>query len=669
SLALTGCPLKSSPPGPKNIQYNLLRYTGPDILRQLSAPTQKWRQLLLILNSPYFRIRKYRWPIFVIMALLMLALAKQTLSYRPSVSVDDLSYASEETIEAKKSHIKAFGSPDSNLFYLEGMDFLSEAGINFLFRLEGDIRAEVPFIREVNSIIKLFPASVRLPLEEGSAEAARNQKWLKNRAQNSPAVANQLISLDGRKTLLVMDFVALPDKKQRAAQGLSPESPQISIGRALENILLRYKEAHPSGSAETAGLKIWSSGAGHIVYQQYSFYINDLSKTFILLALVMLLLIFFMLRSWIAFIGTLLIFVMANWLTIGLMSLLELTIDLTFLMIPVTIGVATAIGYSVHFYNHFKHSLQHTSVDTALSIAWLRCIRPISFTALTTMFSFLSLRFVPISAIQNIGYACLIEVLIIYILTMTLFPLLLSFTRFRNKHQRLLAHSKWAFSVQLEQLTRLAFHFRKIILTVAVLLFLLGLYYIPGLRANYTFSEFIGRENQLIKDLTYLEQSEFAPVGTVSIIVHNENGLFSAADEGENLARLENLAQVLDEIEGEEIIKRVFWLGDLIEDAARLRGRKDGITSVRSMAELNGLLQLSKRLSGFDGASWLTEDRKSLRILLDVKAFESQPFVDLTAKYRQRIEDVMPSAAVFFTGFIMDTSRGDLLMTQSFIKS
>ena len=617
-------------------------------------------KFLLSLDSPYFRIRKYRSVVLVMVALLMLAVARYTFSYRPSVNVDNLSYISAEATQAKNAYLRAFGNPDSNLFYLEGVDFLSERGINFLYRLEQDIQAEMPLLKESSSIIKLFPSYVRLPLELGSSEATRNQQWLKRRISQSTAVAKQLISTDGRKALVVMDFEALPSKDQ--SQSLPVESSYISIGRAMEKIQYRYQQSH--WAAE--GLKIWNSGAAYIVYEQFTFYINDLSKIFILLSLVMLLLIFLMLRSWLAFLGTLLVSIVANWLTIGFMSLLGQTIDLTFLMIPVTIGVATAIGYSVHFYNHFKHSLQHTSVDIALAIAWLRCIRPITFTALTTMFSFLSLRLVPIPAIQTTGYACLIEVLVIYTLTMTLFPLLLSFTHFQEKYRRPLLHGKWTFAVQLERLTQFSFRFRKSILTIAVLLFLLALYYTSGLRANYKFSEFMGSENQVVKDLAYLEQSEFAPVGTVSVAIHNEEGLFS--DQGD-IGLLKDLQQVLNEMEGEDIVKQVFWLGNLIEDAAQLRGYQDGIGSIRNMAELNGLILLSKRLSGFDGANWLSPDRKSLRILLEVKAFESLPFVDLTEKYRLRIEEAARGSRAFFTGFIMDTSRGDLLMTRSFIKS
>ncbi len=632
---------------------------------------------LLSLNSPYFGIRKYRSIILTTVILLVFIVAPYTLSYRPSVNVNNLSYVSENTLEAKKAYLDAFGSPDSNAFYLEGIDFLSEKGINFLYQFEQDIQAQIPFLKDSNSIIKLFPPSIHLPLEIGSPEAERNQKWLKRRALSSLVTARQIISEDGRKTLLVMDFETLPSEQELAVQGLPVESPYISIGRAMEKLLQDYllkwarlataQADKQRQEKPTQELKIWSSGAAHIVYQQFSFYLKDLRKIFILLLCVMLLLIFLMLRSWLAFIGTISVSILANWLTIGFMSILGFSVDLTFLMIPVTIGIATAIGYSVHFYNHFKHSLQHTSVDTALAIAWLRCIQPITFTALTTMFSFLSLWLVPIPAIQATGYVCLLETLLIYILTMTLFPLLLSFTNFKEKYNKLQLHNNWALSVQLERLIKFSFRFQKTILSSALLLFLIGLYYISGLRANYKFSEFMGQENQIVKDLAYLEQTEFAPVGNVSIIVYNENGLFMNGDEG--IAMLQNLNKILKEIEKEDAIKHSFWLGELIEDAAQIKGQKNGVASISSMAELNGLLLLSKRLSRFDAARWLSLDQKSLRILLEVKTFESQPFIALIEKYRQQIETAAPGSRAFFTGFIMDTSRGDLLMTQSFIKS
>ncbi len=604
----------------------------------------------------------------------MLLLARYTLAYRPSVNVENLSYISEETEMARRAYLQAFGSPDSNLFYLEGMDFLSRAGINFLYRLEQDIAAEIPYLKQISSVLDLFPPNVRLPLSDASPEqdreAVRNQRWLSRRALHSPAATGHLVSRDGRKALIVLDFETLPTEEELRAEGQPQESPLIIIGRAMEQIQQRYRKA----PLVPAGLKIWTSGAAHIVYQQFSFYISDLTKVFVLLLIVMLLLIFFMLRSWLAFIGTLLSSFIANWLTIGIMSMLGLSVDLTFLMIPVTIGVATSIGYSVHFYNHFKHSLQHTSVDMALAIAWMRCVRPITFTAMTTMFSFLSLRVVPIPAIQTTGYSCLLEVLFIYLFTMTLFPMILSFTRFNDKYRALLRRSKWAFSTQLARVTQFSFRFRKMIIVSALLLFSLALYYIMDLRANYKFSEFMGSENQVIKDLAHLSQSDFAPVGTVSVVIYNEDGLFPQSDKG--LKMLGHLNQVLEDMEREDIVRQTFWLGDLIEDAAQLKGRQDGIASVQSMAQLNGLLLLSKRLSGFDAVNWLSQDLKSLRILLEVKSFESLPFIDLARRYEQRIARAVEQSPgdagqtqVFFTGFIMDTSRGDLLMTRSFVKS
>ena len=629
-------------------------------------------KFLLSLDSPYVYIRKHRALGFIIVALLMLLTARNTLSYRPSVNVDSLSYISEETRQAKGAYLQAFGSPDSNLFYLEGMDFLSAQGINFLYRLQQDVRAAIPYLREVNSLINLFPPGTQLPLQAGSPEAQRHQEWIRRRALSSPATSGHLVSEDGQKALVVMDFEALPSERELREQGKAIESPYISIGRAMEQILRRYQQ--PRWSEQ--GLQIWGSGAAHIVYQQSAFYVSDLSQIFILLTLIMLILIFLMLRSWLSFLGTLFSSVVANWLTIGFLSWMEMSVDLTFVMIPVTIGVATAIGYSVHFYNHFKHSLQHTSVDTALSIAWLRCVRPITFTALTTMFSFLSLHLVPIPAIQNTGYACLLEVLIIYVFTMTLYPLLLSFTNFRAKYHNVLQHGKWAFSVQLDRLAQFSFRHRKTIIFSAGGLFLTALFYTMKLQVNYKFSEFMGPENQVVKDLEYLKQSDFAPVGTISLVIYNEAGLFGPTSEKNQLDMLHSLQHILDQIQDEKIIKRVFWLGDLVQDAAKLRGQAGGITSLSRVSQLNGLLLLSKRLSGFDAANWIAADRKSLRILLEVKAFESLPLVNLAATYRQQLQEAAntgnagsDSARVFFTGFIMDTSRGDLLMTRSFIKS
>ena len=669
---------------------------------------------MLSLNSPYFHIRRQRGVILFLLILLLFALAQNTISYRPSVNVDDLGYASQETEQAKDAYMKAFGSPDSNLFYLEGMDFLSEQGINLLYRLEQEIWAEIPFLKKINSIIHFFPANVELPLKLGTEEAALNQQWLKQRVLQSPAAVNRLISADGRKVLVVMNFVPLPGQTEYvenssreendqpvAVENIATESPYISIGREMDTILQRYRQSRWADS----GLKIWSSGAAYIVYQQFSFYVSDLSKIFLLLLLVMLCLIFVMLRSWLAFVATVFNAFVTNWLTVGVMSWLNLQVDLTFLMIPITIGVATAIGYSVHFYNHFRHSLSHTNVETALAIAWLRCVRPITFTALTTMFSFLSLRLVPIRAIQVTGYACLLEVFIIYIFTMTIFPLILSFTRYSlqtetKKRRQLIKFSKRILPLQassngqlgrqLEWLSRYVFRYRKIITIISALLFLVALYYTMKLRANYKFSEFMGRENQIVRELEYLAESDLAPVGTISIVVYSANGLFSPEGDSSSIFMLKRLDDILQQMSEETVIRKISWLGNLIEDAVLLRKQNGGITAIRSMAELNGLLLLSRRLSGFDAADWLSQDRKSLRILLEVNNFESKFLIDLMQKYRPLIEmavagkgdfdntaanssnnnsDYSSEAHVFFTGFMMDTSRGDTLMTRSFIQS
>ena len=628
--------------------------------------------------------------LFTASALCILLFAKHALSYRPQVNLQNLSYTKDEpdgssaenssfpkpqNIENKQAYLQSFGSPDSNLFYLEGIDFLSIEGINFLYQIEKDILRKIPYLREVSSIIKLFPPNIKLPLQKENAN--QSQEWLKQRVSNSPEIAGNLISPDSYKTLIVLDFQDLPaesiQKPDTSSSSFwatsakrfstkSSESPYIQIGRAMEQIRERYKQS------PDLGLKIWASGAAHIVYQQYAFYVQDLSKIFILLLLVMSLLIFFMLRSWLAFLGTVFSAFFSNWLTIGAMSMLNLQVDLTFFMIPITISVATAIGYSVHFYNHFRHSLQHTSVDTALAIAWLRCFQPITFTAITTMFSFLSLHLVPIPAIQNTGYACLLSVLAIYIFTMVLFPLVLSFTRFRGKFRNTLQHSKWAISSQLETLAHISFRFRKWIIVFSCILLAISLFYVSRLRANYQFSEFMGSENQIVKEIQYLEQSEFAPVGTVSIIIHNANGLFSKTAPH---VLLQEWQQVMGEIEAENIVKQVFWIGNLIEDAAQLKQQKQGgLASIRSIAQLNGLLLLSRRLSRFTADSWLSPDRKSLRILVKVKSFESEPLIHLVQKYQKRLEMVAPvGTQVSFTGFLIDTSRGDLLMTKSFIKS
>lgn len=553
-----------------------------------------------------------------------------------------MGYASEVTRAAEKTYRDSFGNPDSNVIYLEGMDFLSPDGIEVLREVEDLIEEHVPMLSSTYSLFNLLPPSVAsLDLEM--------MEWLEKRVLESPSVFGRLISKDRQKALIVLNMKDFPKD--------APNSPYLQVGRGLEQVIREF-----SGAGRD--IKIFSNGTAHLIYQQYQFYFDDVGKIFITMSLIALLLIFLIVRSWLAFFATVLNCIVSNWIVIGLIYAAGYTIQIAYIMIPVSLCVATSIGYSVHMYNYFRHSIKGSTVEMTLGVIWLRCYKPLTFTMFTTAFSMLSLYLIPIESVQVTGYASFLVVIFAYLFTMIYVPLILSFTKDRPRTPVPDSKPKRNLSHFLDVLIERALQKGRLVLAFSLLFFGISLFYVFQIKTNYNFVDFVGPQNTLIQDLVYLEKQDFIPVGTVNAVIEVPEGEIIRS-----IDQLRELDRVLEQIEAEEGILHSSSINMLIKSAMLSKENDPEKLFPESLARLNGLLRLIPRISGFDPYSWISKEGDKINLVLSMQTFDSNLILHLVEKYEPVLERIFPGSEVFFTGFLVDTSRGNEVMTYSFLRS
>ncbi|MBN2615368.1 MAG: MMPL family transporter [Bacteroidales bacterium] len=317
-------------------------------------------------------------------------------------------------------------------------------------------------------------------------------------------------------------------------------------------------------------LDIRYSGLPYIRTIQSKLILNE-SYFFILLsAFITFVLLFFLFRSFRAVFFAMVVVIVAVIWTLGSITLLGYKFTILTGVLPpllIVIGVENSIFLLNKYLDEIR---QHGNKTKALSRMIIRIGKANFLTNATTAVGFGSFIITSNTFLVEFGIVATINILVIYVLSMLLLPILFSYFPVpKAKHMRHLENEKGFTSLFVRKVTHVVLNYRTIVYVVTITLVLAGIYGATRLRTTGSIVDDLSKNSKIRKDLRFFEKN-FKGVMPLEITINTEkpNGVLRLTtlrkiNELQNmLAQYPEFAQPVSIVEIVKAAKQAFYRGN-----------------------------------------------------------------------------------------------------------
>jgi predicted RND superfamily exporter protein len=312
-----------------------------------------------------------------------------------------------------------FGREDAIILSLEIPDGLDERVIAKVFELQNQIENEVPYLREITTILNVSYTYGEHDdiIVEDLLEGYPNHKWeydeLSEYMLSHPLYRNRLISGDGKHLVIALDLQTF-DFSDEESKPLSDQQSAESVD-ALKEII----DAHPDWKIRMTGEPVLLDTINYLTSRD-----NALTASIAFLVVVFLLLFFFRRRSGLFI--PLLVITGSMTGSIGVMGFTGspyTLISTTTYALIIGMSIADSLHILTIFYRQFQQSgNKRESIIYAMS----HSAPAVTLTTVTTAIGFLSFTTGDLASTSQLGISAAAAVFFALFFTVSLTPSLLS---------------------------------------------------------------------------------------------------------------------------------------------------------------------------------------------------------------------------------------------------
>jgi hypothetical protein len=382
-------------------------------------------------------VYRLKYPVLIAMLLLTAGLASQI----PRITIDTRDegffYDDDPALLAYNNFRDQFGQDDTFIIALQPKNGLDQDFLGTLFALHHELKAHVPYIDEIKSLVNgriLRGADQTLEVEELMNQAPRTAKEVDRIIQliaHYPLYEDLLISRDRSLVSILIKAQAVKQQGGDLQAGFEPDaSPapsnkekylsneeSIEITTAIEKVLTRYRDK---------GLVIHFSGTPAIIATLQNSITHDMS---VMIPLSFALIVFFLIilfRRVSGLVYPLIVVTFSLLATLGAMAVLGIPITLVSQMIPsflLVVGIADSIHILTIFYRRYRDTGdKRRSIIEAIRFAGL----PVLMTSVTTACGVLSFAWADLQSVGQLGIITPIGVMLALAYTVLLLPALIA---------------------------------------------------------------------------------------------------------------------------------------------------------------------------------------------------------------------------------------------------
>jgi predicted RND superfamily exporter protein len=607
----------------------------------------------------------------------------------PSISIDTSSEAllkKEDPSLLKYNRFRdQFGRAELIVIAIQSPEIFSTAFLASLQSFHQDLEAEIPYLREVTSLINARrtrgekDSLIVKDLLEDLPRTPMDLARLRQEVLSNPFYLNYLISEDAQVTAIIVETEATVTDDTFSTEdvldafdekisdtALPEEKPHYfseKENRAVVAAINRVVDRHSRND-----FPITVSGGPVVVDAFNRATMSDIRRCILLSLVSVALFLGLLFRRASGVFLPMVIINAALFSTIGLMSLTGVPIKITTTVIPaflLSVGVCDSVHVLAIFYrsldrgqskrNAIIHALGHSGI-------------PIVMTSLTTTAGVLSFLFADLRAIAEIGIFAAAGVVLALFYTVVLLPPLLALTRIAVIHN--LPDRKKTMDRFLEAIAVISTSHRKKIMLVGSLVFLVFFPAVFLLNFSHNIVSYFPDDSSYKQNLGFIDTRLKGSI-TLEIVLdtHRENGLHAS----EILNRIEDFGRQAEALDQDDIsVGKVFSITDILKEIHQALNENDSayyrIPQERRVVAQEFLLFEN---SGSDDLERIVDNQFSqTRITIKtpwVDAVVCKRFID---NIQQRLSDEFrDSASVHATGLMALLARAISAAIYSMAKS
>ncbi|RKY43867.1 MAG: hypothetical protein DRP81_06360 [Candidatus Omnitrophota bacterium] len=478
-------------------------------------------------------ILRFRWLLLLLVFLLTIFAFYEMRNLRMDNSNESFFLEGDPTKLLLYKFRDTFGNEDFVYVLIETKDFFKPDTIRLIKKLAEDLEKHVPYVKDMKFLGNVeYVEGVKGGIEisdliEEIPKTPEEMRFIKERAMNEPLYLDNLISRDGRTAAILLECERYPDEKT---------DPRKEIPPAVYKVLAK---------PEYADLKVYAVGTPIIDYEMDKMTAREMSLFGIICIGLEMLILFWVARGVRGVVTPLLVVILSVFWTLGVVGILGWTLSIMVIMLP-TLLICVGIGDSIHIISEFQDQEHHgldrrEAIIKSLALVGIPCL----FTSLTTAAGFLSFLGAVIKPIREMGVYAAIGVIMAFILSLIMVPIIFSFGKNKRKvkEKETSEDRNDVFDRVLKGIAFLNLRYPKAILGIFILLIVVSIFGYTLIEVETNSIEFMSKDLPVRQAYDYVDSHMG---GSMSLEVMLNTGKENGIKDIEFLRQMETLQNRID---------------------------------------------------------------------------------------------------------------------------
>ena len=598
---------------------------------------------------------KYRWLCLVLLAALTAAGLIGIKSFKVGSSDEDEFISVKENIKKNDERFKElFGSNDSIVLLFQSDDVFKPEVLNAIKAIGAEFLEKVPYADSVTSITD---TDITVGTEEGieitnpfkdgiPSDPAALQK-AKDFILSRKSIVNKLVTRDATETWLVLSLKATPPEEVWSKT--SNKAPMYVIGEAAINIVTDPKYQSSAYTIKPAGLPYTETEEQVVMGRE-----TQKSVGLSFLCMIILLIVFT--RSLRGTLVPLFATFFAITTVLGFMGFLHITGMSEMMSVPIVLAMALSVGYSIHLVNSFKTSFydlgkrKEAVVASIENTGW-----PLFFTVVTTAASVLSFLTTDLKPIRWMGATSAAMVFAVYIYVSVLIPILMSFGKdiadAANAHTKSAAFAQKT-DARFEHFGRSVIKRRKAVIVAFTLITAACIPALFKIDVNMDSFKFMGLRIPYVKRIYEITQSQLGSYFNYNIMLTFDED--DAVKNPDVLKKIDELSTLIGSFKLTKLnngVPKIFSILDIVKEMNQTMHADDpAFYTIPDDEDLLAQLLFLYEISGGQTSRWVDEEFRTLRMTVDVAAYDANELAANMKTIEQTCTQLFPQASCHLMG-------------------
>ena len=533
------------------------------------------------MESLYRLVIRRPWPILVVIFLLTLFFAYHARHIHIDSSLDSLLPDNDPERQYYNDVVRLFGSENVAVIGILADNIYTPQTLEKIQRLTDEFR-KIPEVKSAFSltnapdiIAKVIGEEQELlvPIIPATVEEAAA---IKEKVATQPIYHKNLVAADGRAAAINIFFVESITDNEFVRRGVD-EKIQALVDKAQ------------------GPERIYYTGLPHFKAVSARTIVEDLSYLLPVALILILVVLFFCLRSISGVILPLLVVIITVVWTLGLMVLGGSRLSLGTLSLPpmlLVLGVAYALHVVAEYYElaHPSRTKEEVLLETLRSIN-----APVLMAALTTVLGFLSLFTSNIVSIREMGIYAAAGITVAFLLAIILIPAALALLPLPSRHQETYSPG---LTTALRTITQFIIQHRTAVIIGSVLIAVLAMLPIPSIQVGSNFLSLFRASHPVRQATDVMNHALGGSMAFYVTIDGNENDLMRKED---TLKRIKALQTYINSLPGVDKTVSFVDFCELVDQGIQTASTEDGPPSPApaaaasfwgDQAKLDGVMQM-----------------------------------------------------------------------------